>query len=426
MLLQRTVCSLLLLFAGCGACDPDVPKEPSVLAKCRVVPNRSLRRTSGGEATLRYFCSASVPFRKGAPTHAIEINVEGATSMRIETATFRVRCGAQVWAAPVFPELKGPSRHVFCFEPAAVPVDCKAQGSLKMSVVSGTTPRIQVLPSPVSREESCGWGAMSAQGSPFVVDRASQTNTAGLARAVKRARALVLSSQLAVHGFPSVNIDLSADQLWALDPYSDPTWRLYFLALEPVLDLLAAYRVTGERVYLDVAVQWTLKFAEDNPLGRLRTDKTILKYLWYDHGVALRLEHLIELWRVGHDSIEPAAAARLLALMRGHAELLATETFYAHNQPTRWHNHGLLQDKALFQYCAAISTATDCHDWQVLAVDRMAEQFDHLTTSDGVHVEHSPSYHLLVMQLMQSLAAQAPVERAAWSKKLEQMRLFLG
>lgn len=115
----------------------------------------------------------------------------------------------------------------------------------------------------------------------------------------------------------------------------------------------------------------------------------------------LQLCHFLDSW--GHLLV--TESVRVLAgTARATAELLLKPTFYAGPN-----NHGMFQDLALLRYAVAgagvrgageDALGKRCVD---TAVERLYAYLSEAFTSDGVHVENSPGYHLMVSRYMRDL-----------------------
>lgn len=129
---------------------------------------------------------------------------------------------------------------------------------------------------------------------------------------------------------------------------------------------------------------------------------------YHDETTAQRLLQLCRLLDDHASVIDTAARERLLALATSTAELLASDDFYAGSN-----NHGMFQDLALLRFAAG------SEEWLPrtrllsrvveVAVERLLAYFTTAFTADGVHVENSPAYHLMVSR---SLRDVIPVVRA--------------
>jgi hypothetical protein len=108
---------------------------------------------------------------------------------------------------------------------------------------------------------------------------------------------------------------------------------------------------------------------------------------------------------------DESKARRLLSSLFAHAGRLADPSFY-----TQRHNHGIDQDIALASIAAAFPEHRDSHRWAELAFRRVVEQIEHLISSNGVQLEHSPDYQFVTLahlSELQSLATRSGIELAA-------------
>nr|WP_306270348.1 heparinase II/III family protein [Ornithinimicrobium sp. HY1793] len=128
----------------------------------------------------------------------------------------------------------------------------------------------------------------------------------------------------------------------------------------------------------------------------------------HDETTAQRLMQLCRLLDDHGDVIEDARRDQVATLATSTAELLVTDDFYA-----GINNHGMFQDLSLLRFAASSETwlprteladrATRC------AAERLSDYFSVAFTRDGVHVENSPAYHLMVAR---SLRDVIPAVRA--------------
>lgn len=176
--------------------------------------------------------------------------------------------------------------------------------------------------------------------------------------------------------------ELPGDPTWTEDPYLDPSWVYQYQALHWVLDLLLAYQATGEARYLDAVELHLDRWLADHL--RLGFDAD-----WDDHVTADRTRILLLAWeRLRASSRRVATADGLCRALQQHGEHLANPGEYiAH------HNHGHFQDEALMTLAYAFADHPDHREWMDIALARLAAQIDESVTAEGVHEEHTPSYH---------------------------------
>lgn len=122
----------------------------------------------------------------------------------------------------------------------------------------------------------------------------------------------------------------------------------------------------------------------------------------------LQMCHILDGW--GH-RFAPDMVTALVDAVRATVELLLEPRFYAGRN-----NHGMFQDLALLRYAAAGDTVRGASDDEFAhrcvdtAVERLYSYLTGSFTADGVHVENSPGYHLMVSRYLRDLL---PVFHAA-------------
>ena len=162
--------------------------------------------------------------------------------------------------------------------------------------------------------------------------------------------------------------------------------------------LTSAYTLNGNEQYLaygrDMIKSWDPKFPVDKY-------KTLYKWAYNDHGAALRTIAFINYWneyRFSNQNTNAAFHSQLLRMIYEHAELLATDSFY---RPKN--NHGIFQDLALLMVAETFPEMDQSQKWKKIAKTRFAAQIDHGISATGLHMEHSPSYHLYIYQTLSSM-----------------------
>ncbi|MCA1406543.1 heparinase II/III family protein [Ensifer sp. IC3342] len=153
----------------------------------------------------------------------------------------------------------------------------------------------------------------------------------------------------------------------------------------------------------DLVVDW-LERSFDKP------DPNV-KYAWYDHGVAERTFAIVTLYALGQrHGFDARFVTRLRRAIHRHAQLLASEVFYAGHQPIRYHNHAWFQDLALITVGLAFPGWACADLWVETALARAADQFTQLIARDGdfaVFAENSIGYHLGIERLVATIGAFA-------------------
>jgi hypothetical protein len=118
------------------------------------------------------------------------------------------------------------------------------------------------------------------------------------------------------------------------------------------------------------------------------------KYAWYDHAAAARLVHLAYLLResVRTGQLDPEQRRALAVSIIEHADYVLSEENYQPN-----HNHGLFSDAALKLAADELAVVPEAKGWAEVATSRFRSVVDlTVEASEGVHLEHSPFYQLVV------------------------------
>ena len=192
---------------------------------------------------------------------------------------------------------------------------------------------------------------------------------------------------------------LSEKLLWTEDPYGDRTWNWHLHCMSYVSLLAHAYKETGEVRYLEKAREFVLKWIEDNSRYFIRP---VSDFSWHDHATAFRLMNWLYFWDIWIKSplATEAESHLIFRSMLAHAMRLASDDFY-----TLRHNHGIDQDYALIAFTLLFPELASSHEWQEIALDRLEDQLHFAVSPNGIHLEHSPNYHLYGMTQFQDVHA---------------------
>lgn len=182
---------------------------------------------------------------------------------------------------------------------------------------------------------------------------------------------------------------------WTADPYGDRSWRFWLNAwifLDPVL---AGYEQLGRAEYMAFARQIALDWISQNIDG-----ETGSEFAWYDAGVGLRAPLLAQILddSLRDPKVPDEALLQLLRAARVHAlELADPEKLASHS------NHGLFQLAGLLALARTVPELRDSRLHQQYAAQELRQLAQAHFSKEGIHLEHSPYYHLLVVKLLQQL-----------------------
>jgi hypothetical protein len=209
-------------------------------------------------------------------------------------------------------------------------------------------------------------------------------------------------------------VRLPADPTWSENLFSAGYWRFEFYSLRPSLNLLYAFRTTGDAAYARRLASLDLGFIAAEPKSH---------WAWKDpHAVAFRCMSLIDTWwklRQAHALDEQASTAIL-------AELEKTGIFLADpNHYQVGENHGTNEAAALYNLAVAFPTLPHARQWLQLADERIEWQLQGLIDADGQLIENSPYYDFYTLekwwQIYQYMTAQGQAHPADFAAKLGSM-----
>ncbi|MCF2132034.1 heparinase II/III family protein [Strepomyces sp. STD 3.1] len=178
---------------------------------------------------------------------------------------------------------------------------------------------------------------------------------------------------------------------WLEDPYNDNSWVLYYQSLDFLPYLLNAYEETGKLEYLEKANFFVFGWIKSN--REIYDSKS--EFAWNDHGTANRVLNLIQFWKSYRESslYKETDAKELIYSLVQHGNYLNHDGNYTKS------NHGIMQDQALMELSVLFPQLPKAKEWFEKADNRLLESVERDVAQDGVHKEHSPSYHTMVKGL---------------------------
>lgn len=203
---------------------------------------------------------------------------------------------------------------------------------------------------------------------------------------------VVLPAGLAfeLEGFDPYPIPVPVD--WRADPYGNGTWRFHFQSLHR---LYALYKSPDDAA-LDAGAALVIDWVE-----HAMYEVPALDQSWGDHAIPVRVDRvsqLVERYIARRPVLDRRFLHAAAQLVVSHVYALAAECCYQER-----HNHGTMQDLAILELVKRYPALRDGDRIFELAGRRLVDrQLRHSVTEDGVHVENSPCYHLLYVELLDS------------------------
>ncbi len=223
--------------------------------------------------------------------------------------------------------------------------------------------------------------------------------------------------------------DVPADLDWSENPLGRVDFPFELHTMPYVSALANRYDQTHDERYLKRAEELVFDWIDDNQRNFWRVGYPSSENSWTDHTTALRLRHWLVFWDVWRRSPRFTSERMeiFLSAVLAHIRLLTSEDFY-----TIEHNHGIDQDIAVIATARVLSEFEAAPDWLTLASGRLGKQVHATIWPSGVHMEHSPGYHLYVMEMLSGIERFAaihelePVEKLDLDSLLVKMSTFLA
>ncbi len=183
---------------------------------------------------------------------------------------------------------------------------------------------------------------------------------------------------------------------WSDTIQPDPSWRLWFHSLTWLDPYLKSSNDDSVAVAFCVINDWIsahLEYPVPNEI-----------FAFDDHAVAARLvvftDASAKLQELG--SVDEHFQSKLLLSILNHIFFVCSLEKY-----TCWHNHAIIFDERLISALKKLKDFKLRDELLKLAFARVFEQYRYAFTSEGVHKEHSPCYHMGISSSLNSLVAVA-------------------
>ncbi|EWS81415.1 hypothetical protein BF93_16490 [Brachybacterium phenoliresistens] len=216
--------------------------------------------------------------------------------------------------------------------------------------------------------------------------------------------------------FEPIRVAESPD--WASYGHRHRTWGFNLHTWKFLEPLLREHTESGDRRWLeaslDIALDWLATYLGDEPPED--------PMAWYDMSLALRAPMLLNLLiRVSrHDDLRPQAAILVDGLLRHMEELHRDEAFNPKN------NHGFYTAASqlhLARFGAPVPGAARTGE---VGMDRMRIMAERQFAADGVHLEHSPDYHRMLLGSFERAIQDGLIEDEEIRERIRRAAHVLG
>ncbi|MDW3797106.1 heparinase II/III domain-containing protein [Staphylococcus saprophyticus] len=196
----------------------------------------------------------------------------------------------------------------------------------------------------------------------------------------KIAEAALNNKVIPFPNFDAINFD---EKIWKFEKGTNTaSYQLYIQSLRVVGELINYYKISKEEKYLYKAVEIVDSWIEFS-------EKDSTEMTWYDHPTANRTQVIIELMYYMNSLNHNIDLTKYLRQLEIHCEYLVNDKNYRPN------NHGLMMDRSLL--CAGVVLKNSL--FYIKGKSRAQQTFWHSYSYNGVHLENSPEYHLMVTKM---------------------------
>lgn len=224
------------------------------------------------------------------------------------------------------------------------------------------------------------------------------------------------------------NLTLEPPIPWGKIFKEDPNYTYGLNAMYPTEQFVFAYRETGKERYLKVAESLHRDWIEQNIHQGI-----VNRYKWYDMSTGLRTIQLA--WLVKELIVlerSPETVLFFLDALSKHIQHLSNPNELGQG------NHVIFQMAGIYATCNLLPNFQPCELALPYAQSQFTAELENQFKSDGMHVEHSPSYHVYVVSKIYSLlktdwysdSIEQYVEKArqnlAWLYRPEGQLVLLG
>src|SRR5699024_5971337 len=165
-------------------------------------------------------------------------------------------------------------------------------------------------------------------------------------------------------------------------------------------DFTRAYAETKDNKYFDESFKLLTNWFDNFPL---KNKDNIDPLAYHDEGTAIRLLFWFKYYNEFKNLMSEEQIEIFEEKIDETGNLLFQDDFYA-----GLNNHGMFQDMGLIAYSLFKFENFDDNIIFNKAMDRLVNYFEEVFTSEGVHKEHAPSYHVLLLhslkQILQTLS----------------------
>lgn len=213
-------------------------------------------------------------------------------------------------------------------------------------------------------------------------------------------------------------IDLTPPVDWDNIAAADRSWSFHLHSWDFLGSVIATYAHTGEKRYLDWALSVAGDWARQHPV--VAADRSMA---WYDMAIGLRA------YRIGYlldtaaraDQVSDLDFDLLLSCAALHLEALSGPDFFAAHS-----NHGFYVAAGQLALARRMRDLPGMDKHREQARERVNQLVRTQFTPAGVHREHSPGYHRMVLDTFQGLVEAGLLDSEEFGPLLDRIQEALA
>ena len=208
--------------------------------------------------------------------------------------------------------------------------------------------------------------------------------------------------------------DGKLDKIWSGTFFDNRTYHYRLHSLFILYKIIAAFQMNGDLKLLEEGNKIIYSWIKNNP--RILPPN---QFSWGDHSTANRAIALCVYYDycLQHHVVDKTLSRLIAKSLFEHGEYLANSVHYRNG-----HNHGIFQDFGLLVVANHLKTSTGITaEWINTALDRLSVQITTTFSKNGIHLENSPGYHILVGRMLNTIKKYLKESNIAVPSTLSEM-----
>lgn len=226
-------------------------------------------------------------------------------------------------------------------------------------------------------------------------------------RSLDRAESIMKNEFFLMNNLETISFDTKIE--WNYSHHTSAnTYQLYIQCLNVISYLCDGFAKNNDEKYLLKAYEILLDW-----IYFVKTDQEKNKFKWVDHTVANRVMNIIYFYNISKGEIDFNEEI-ILNLLLDHGDFLENDKNYVQN------NHGIMVDRSLLLLAVFMEGHNKSTEWFQKAKLRITNAIYRDFSHNGVHLENSPSYHLMTRRIFNQVEQFLVENNATLGKEVRQ------